>query len=217
MVNNLLLLAYPHNDQVLTSFRWANEYGPPELYTGEATLTQISSTINDTAFSLIFRCEGCLQWKQGDIEGSAATTSGLAVTGWAHAKANVRNPDCADTAGVGRHDTQGILPARFDAEAASSDYEEWVELATETVSGTCGGGDAPAPPPSEPAQPPAGGSGCAETYTVPAGSYCYLIATDHGLTLEQFLELNSGLNCEGLQPGQEVCVKASRRCKKRKL
>ena len=56
MVNNLLLIAYPQKSQVLTSFRWATEYGPPVLYTGNAKLTQVSSVVNSTHYSVIFRC-----------------------------------------------------------------------------------------------------------------------------------------------------------------
>ncbi|PKS12504.1 hypothetical protein jhhlp_000711 [Lomentospora prolificans] len=206
MVNNLLLLAYPHNDQVLTSFRWADGYSPPGPYTGEAHLTQISSVVNDTSFSVIYRCQGCLQWKQGETEGAVSTSAGLAVTGWAHATANVRDPDCADSAGTAQHTTQGIMGAQLSNEAASRSYEQWAQLATDVVRGTCGGDSKPAQP-SQPAQPPAGGAGCSQKYTVPSGSYCYLIASEHGLSVDQLVQLNSGLDCSTLQPGQEVCVK----------
>ncbi|KAF5371163.1 hypothetical protein D9758_004122 [Tetrapyrgos nigripes] len=39
------------------------------------------------------------------------------------------------------------------------------------------------------------------TWTVKSGDYCYKIATDNGLTVEQLQSYNSGLNCDTLQPG----------------
>lgn len=54
MTNSLLLMAYPYQDQVLTSFRYATGYDNPEVYTGDAKLTQISSMVNSTHYSVIF-------------------------------------------------------------------------------------------------------------------------------------------------------------------
>ena len=46
MTNALLLFAYPHDGQVLTSFRYATGYDLPAVYTGDAKLPQVASTIN---------------------------------------------------------------------------------------------------------------------------------------------------------------------------
>lgn len=137
MVNKLLLLAYPAKDEVLTSFRWAPSYGPPDVYTGDATLTQVSSAINETHYSVIFRCEGCLQWTEGDVTGGAKTSTGQAIIAWAHAEGSPEDGECADTAAVALHETQGILPATFGEGIASEEYEAWAELATSVVPGTC--------------------------------------------------------------------------------
>lgn len=54
-----------------------------------------------------------------------------------------------------------------------------------------------------------GGSGsCASQHTVTSGQYCYLIASNYGLTLDSFIALNPGINCNNLQIGQTVCVQA---------
>lgn len=137
MVNNLLLMAYPNEGEVLTSFRWATTYGPPEVYTGDAELTQVSSAINSTHYSVIFRCQNCLQWAQGEIEGGSDTSAGFTMLGWAHAEASPTEAGCADTAGVAQHDTQGLLRAQFNEQAAAADYEAWAALATSAVPGSC--------------------------------------------------------------------------------
>jgi LysM repeat protein len=64
-----------------------------------------------------------------------------------------------------------------------------------------------APPTSPPAaNPPA--SGCAKGYTVQPGDYCYKIAQVNGLSLDQLLAINPGLNCDNLQIGTSVCVQS---------
>ncbi|SPO02592.1 uncharacterized protein DNG_05265 [Cephalotrichum gorgonifer] len=137
MVNNLLLLAYPSEGEVLTSLRWAPEYGPPELYTGDAELTQVSSAVNATNYSVIFRCVNCLQWTQGETTGGAATSSGAVMLGWAHAGSSPTNGACADEGVVARHETQGMFRGTLNDQAASADYEAWAALATSPVPGTC--------------------------------------------------------------------------------
>jgi chitinase len=50
---------------------------------------------------------------------------------------------------------------------------------------------------------------CTKTYTVAGGDYCYKIAEDHGLTLDEFLALNPTLDCSLLDIGQTVCVSST--------
>lgn len=217
MVNNLLLVAYPQQGQVLTSFRWATEYGPPALYTGDAKLTQISSIVNTTHYSVIFRCQNCLKWRQGGEEGAAPTSAGFLVLGWCHATTNPTNGACANNAAVRRHTTEGIFGAVFNSAAANPSYSAWAAKATSTVSGNCVGSVTTSiitlpPATTRPAAPtitlpvPENGR-CARSYTVVAGDYCYLIATNNGLSLQQFLSLNPGLNCDPLRIGAVVCVR----------
>lgn len=50
-------------------------------------------------------------------------------------------------------------------------------------------------------QTPGTGAG---TYTVESGDFCGTIATDNNLTLDAFLALNPGIDCNNLQIGQQV-------------
>jgi len=49
-------------------------------------------------------------------------------------------------------------------------------------------------------------SSCDSEHTVQSGEYCYLIASENGLSLDQFESMNPGLNCDDLQIGTVVCV-----------
>lgn len=50
-------------------------------------------------------------------------------------------------------------------------------------------------------QTPGTGAG---TYTVESGDFCGTIASDNNLTLDAFLALNPGIDCNNLQIGQQV-------------
>ncbi|KAE8139037.1 hypothetical protein BDV38DRAFT_281595 [Aspergillus pseudotamarii] len=151
MNNNLLFLAYPYEDTVLTSLRFGSGYSMPGVYTGDANVTQISSSINATHFTLLFRCENCLTWDQDGQTGNATTSKGRLVLGWAQSTESPSNPSCPDNISLVQHDNQGIISATLDENAASESYEDWVKLANKTVPGDCsgdgGGGNEPTPVP----------------------------------------------------------------------
>ena len=160
MPNNLLLMAWPHGDEILTQLMWSSGYDLPVPYTGEATITQISSTITDDNYELIFRCEGCLSWDQGGAMGGISSSSGFMLLGWAHAYDPPGSPECPAEVAPLQHDTQYIFPAVPDANIANPSYEEWAALATNTVVGDCGDG----PDPTDPVPTPTGVPVPDETY-----------------------------------------------------
>lgn len=63
-----------------------------------------------------------------------------------------------------------------------------------------GGDETPA------ATPTTGGGGGGLTYEVESGDICGTIASAHDLTLDEFMDLNPGIDCTNLQVGQEVNV-----------
>jgi cellobiose dehydrogenase (acceptor) len=139
MTNSLLLMAWPYNGDILTSFRYATGYDNPGVYSGNATLTQISSSITASTYTLIFRCQNCLSWSQGGQTGGATTSSGSLVLGWAQAFPAPGNPSCPATMDILQHDNgQGIFGAQLDSNAANPSYTAWAAKATKTVTGTCG-------------------------------------------------------------------------------
>ncbi|KAH7415910.1 hypothetical protein KP509_14G065600 [Ceratopteris richardii] len=62
---------------------------------------------------------------------------------------------------------------------------------------------------SAPSQsPPSPPAGSCTLYTVKSGDTCYDISQENGVSLEDFLSWNPGINCNNLQIGQEVCISA---------
>ncbi|KAI9659541.1 MAG: hypothetical protein M1821_001800 [Bathelium mastoideum] len=134
MTNSLLLLGWVDGDQILTSFRYATGYVAPDIYTGNATLTQISNTINDTHFTLTYRCQWCLAWDQDGSSGSQLPTGGALVIGWAQATTNP-TPITATDATVIQHDYFGEYgaPVASAQNAQYSSYISKIPTATSTA------------------------------------------------------------------------------------
>jgi cellobiose dehydrogenase (acceptor) len=172
MTSNLLLMAYPYQGKILTSFRYASGYDMPAVYTGNAILTQISSTINSTHYTLIYRCQNCFQWNQNGAAGGVSTSNSFLVLGWCHAYVSPTNPDCPNTLSLLQHDTQSIFGATLDSAAANPSYSAWAVKATSTVTGSCGGTG------TTTASISTSTSSTIPTMTgvpVPAGSYDYIV------------------------------------------
>lgn len=140
MTNALLITAWPHEDEVYTSLRYATGYSMPDVYAGDAEITQVSSTINSTHFTLIFRCKNCLQWDHNGLTGGASTSSGALILGWVQAFPSPGNPTCPDEITLEQHNNgMGIWGAGLDENAANPSYTEWAAQATKTVTADCGG------------------------------------------------------------------------------
>ena len=140
MTNSLLVTAWPYAGTVYTSLRYAPGYDMPALYTGDAKVTQVSSTINSTHFTLIFRCQNCLKWSQNGAVGGPSTTGGALVLGWSQAFPSPGNPTCPDQITLEQHTNgMGIWGAVLDSNAANPSYSAWAAKATKTVTGDCSG------------------------------------------------------------------------------
>ncbi|KAI3337680.1 fungal cellulose binding domain-containing protein [Ustulina deusta] len=140
MTNSLLLMAYPYQGEVLTSFRFATGYVNPDVYSGDAKLTQISSTVNSTHYSVIFRCQNCLSWDHDGATGSVSTSAGVLVLGWCNAFPSPSNPSCPNEASILQHDNGlSVFGAALDSNIANPSYTQWAAKATATVTGSCGG------------------------------------------------------------------------------
>ncbi|KAK4240569.1 carbohydrate-binding module family 1 protein [Achaetomium macrosporum] len=140
MTNSLLITAWPNADTVYTSLRYATGYAMPDVYSGDAKITQISSTINSTHFTLVFRCQNCLKWNQAGSSGGASTSAGTLVLGWVQAFPSPGNPTCPEEITLEQHDNgMGIWGAVLDSNAANPSYTAWAAKATKTVTGDCSG------------------------------------------------------------------------------
>ncbi|KFY27341.1 hypothetical protein V493_03549 [Pseudogymnoascus sp. VKM F-4281 (FW-2241)] len=129
MTNNLLLMAWPNDGKILTSFRQASGYVEPNIYTGDAVLSPISATVNATHYKLIYRCQNCLAQ---DLSGGADTThstSGVLVLAWTQALPAPNTPSDPNSVIVQHDNGMGIFGAPA-ANMIQPDYAKWAELAT---------------------------------------------------------------------------------------
>ncbi|MBE3044607.1 hypothetical protein IMZ48_18985 [Candidatus Bathyarchaeota archaeon] len=164
MTGGLLLVAWPSADQVLTSFRMADGYAMPGVYSGSSTLTQISSSVTDTGYEVVFRCEGCLAWTDAaGAPATAGTSEGNFMLGYAQGKDTPVNAACPDEIELEYHTLGFNLWSATTEGLVVEDYEGVAELATEVVEGDC---DA-VPAPSGPAEP---SGSAAPSGTAPAGT-----------------------------------------------
>ncbi|KAH6663555.1 fungal cellulose binding domain-containing protein [Plectosphaerella plurivora] len=141
MRQSLLLMAYPHDGEVLTQFYGAVNQESAFIYTGgNPTITQISSSVNATHFTIEFRCQNCMSWTIDSIAGSVSTSAGFWVPGIAHSIVPpTGNLDCPASIVVTQHNSQTIFGGPTSAGWFDADYARFAALATDVVPGTCGG------------------------------------------------------------------------------
>ncbi|KAH7349010.1 cellobiose dehydrogenase-like protein [Pyrenochaeta sp. MPI-SDFR-AT-0127] len=121
---NLLLVAWPEANAVKTKFVYASGYIAPEDYTGNATITQLSHTITDTHFEIVYRCTWCWIWNQNGAAGSQIPTE-VQVIGWAQ-----HNQIYSGT-WVQHNKGQSLFGIPV-ANARNAKYPDWVKLFTTT-------------------------------------------------------------------------------------
>lgn len=145
MTQALLLMAWPYEDQVFHSFRYATGYTEPAAYTGNATLTTLASSVNDTTFEIVYRCENCFSWSQDGAAGSISTSTGSTVLGRAAANEAPGTPGCPNEITIPYHRRSfGQYGASF-ANATAAAYSEYAALPPKptTTPTTCAGGATP--------------------------------------------------------------------------
>lgn len=116
MNNNLLLVAWPNGNSIVSSTRFTTGYTLPPVITGP-TLTTITAgtTVNATHWKWLFRCQGCTTWTGGSM-----TTNGVQRFGWAYDETAPTTP--SDPASrFGLHDDAGT----WDHNTAAAHYDNY--------------------------------------------------------------------------------------------
>lgn len=141
-------------------------YVAPNIYTGDAILSPISSTVNDTNYKLIYRCQNCLAQ---DLSGDTDTThssGGVLVLAWAQAYPAPITPSDPNSEIVQHDNGMGIFGASA-ANMIQADYDTWAALAT---------------PPTTTVTPTSTGTAVPTTTTtkfpvipVPTGTFDYIV------------------------------------------
>ncbi|KAF2685445.1 hypothetical protein K458DRAFT_337564 [Lentithecium fluviatile CBS 122367] len=162
MPNSLLLVASPDGDNVHTQFVYAGGYVAPAAYTGNATLTQISHSVNDTHFELVYRCQWCWVWNQEGAEGSQIPDE-VQVIGWA------QHNDLPPVGGTGTWAFHNNGQSQFGIEVAGARNAKYAEWA--------GNGTSPTPTPTPTGTPtptPTGPTSCVGS-PAPTETYDYIV------------------------------------------
>jgi cellobiose dehydrogenase (acceptor) len=138
----------------------------PQDYTGNATLSQISHSVSDTHFEIVYRCQWCWIWNQNGADGSQVPSadSQVQVIGWAQ----------HDKIFSGTWSFHNKGQSQFGisvADARNAKYDEWVKLVPVAPTGI--------PTPTLSAQPsqtptPTDPVSCAGT-PAPTDAYDYIV------------------------------------------
>ncbi|EXL58346.1 hypothetical protein FOCG_01889 [Fusarium oxysporum f. sp. radicis-lycopersici 26381] len=129
MVGGLLFVAWPNGDDIVTSFRMANSYANPDVYTNttvKATPIPDGTFINSTHVSYTFLCEGCV------VEKTTSLTGESPVVGYAWSSIDVDTPSDPESA-LSYHGA-GFGQFGLDIKkAASAKFATWADMAKETT------------------------------------------------------------------------------------
>ncbi|CAK7224982.1 hypothetical protein SCUCBS95973_005705 [Sporothrix curviconia] len=160
MPSDLLLMVWPYNGHVYTSFRFVGDYFKPSLFGGETgsngtsaafpapvlsvISTAVSTAANTTAnasssfYEIIYRCQNCWSWQQGSYNESVHTAlqpgdaESVLVLGWAQATKGPTNPACTGNGlNFGFHDSGYGQWGASLSNATRTGYEAWTKLATQ--------------------------------------------------------------------------------------
>lgn len=150
MTGNLLVVAWPNDGEIVSSFRKATGYTNPAVTTGDFTMNPIpdGTYVNDTAFSYTFLCKNCISddVATGLVIYESPSTN---VMGWAFSADAPTNPASASSA-LNYHSGFGAFGLPM-SNATSAKYDTWAAMAVEGSTGSgntttpIGGGNSTAP------------------------------------------------------------------------
>ncbi|KAH7070047.1 choline dehydrogenase [Paraphoma chrysanthemicola] len=173
MTGNLLVVAYPNDGEIVSSFRQATGYTNPAVTTGDFSMSPIpeGTFVNDTAFSYTFLCSNCIST---DVSTGLVLYESPAVNvmGWAFSD-DALTDSSSPSAALNYHNGGFGAFGMPMENAKSADYATWAALAT------AGSGNSTTPTP--PTTPGTGNSttpviGGNSTAVVANATYDYIVA-----------------------------------------
>jgi cellobiose dehydrogenase (acceptor) len=131
MTGNLILMAWPSGEDVVTDFRYATGYTSPARYSGNATLSQISSSVNETHFEIAYRCQDCWAWDHEGADGNqipGTTETSRQIMGWAQGATAPTDPEDAGSA-ITQHASANMFYV-VASSARNDAYTDYAAMAT---------------------------------------------------------------------------------------
>ncbi|KAL1591978.1 hypothetical protein SLS60_011570 [Paraconiothyrium brasiliense] len=134
MASSVLIAAWPHDGEIISSFRQTTGYTSPAVVTGDFSMTTIpdGTFVNDTAFSYTFLCKNCI----ADTAANGLVLSGTSsVLSWAFSDTALTDPSSA-SATLNMHNGGYGSFGMTVADAQSADFETWAAMATGSSGGS---------------------------------------------------------------------------------
>ncbi|KAJ3037383.1 hypothetical protein HDV00_001749 [Rhizophlyctis rosea] len=139
MVNTLIFFTFPDGNNIRTSFRIAEGYIEPEIFTSSGPkYTILDNYVNSTHYQVTFLCQNCGSWSNkmssGDTaSGTAGLTSEFGVWGYAQSSTAVPDKSNANVLGITQHDNNmfgqyGLNITASKLGAPSASYAKWRAL-----------------------------------------------------------------------------------------
>ncbi|KAI0635059.1 cellobiose dehydrogenase [Trametes polyzona] len=120
MIGDLLLVAWPYENKIVASARYATGYTLPTTYAGPTITTLPSSSVNSTHWKFVFRCQNCTSWDGGSID-----PTGTGVFAWAYSNVAVDDPSDPNSS-FAEHTDFGFYGVNFP-DAQTSNYQNYLQ------------------------------------------------------------------------------------------
>ncbi|KAH7926555.1 cytochrome domain of cellobiose dehydrogenase Hp3 Ph 7.5 [Leucogyrophana mollusca] len=119
MLGDLLVVGWPNGNDIVSTTRFASTYGSPSPYAGPTVTNLASTTVNDTHWKWVFRCQNCTTWTNGSIPVSSEAT-----LAWAYSNVAVAVPSDPNTS-FKEHTDFGFFGENY-ADAHSDNYTSYL-------------------------------------------------------------------------------------------
>ncbi|KAF1941685.1 choline dehydrogenase [Clathrospora elynae] len=173
MVGQMLVVAWPNEGEVVSSFREATGYTSPSTTSGDFSMSPIpdGTFVNETAFSYTFLCSKCLS--DNPAKGLVLSPE-LNIVGWAFSDAPLTNPADASSALTYHTAGFGAFGSPMDP-AKNADFAKWAALAVSSgsVPGSGSGNSTTPVPGGNSTTPVVGGN---HTVVVANTTFDYIVA-----------------------------------------
>nr|WFD55757.1 cellobiose dehydrogenase [Coprinellus micaceus] len=161
MLNNLLLVAWPNDGNVVFSARIASGYTLPRVLEGPKITSLPWTKVNASHWKWVYRCQNCITW-EGANGPVSLPIDGFGASAWAYSNVAVTTPSDPASA-FGQHTDFGFYGLDWSsAHVSKSQYDAW-------AAGETGGEPEPTPTTPVPTDPPT------PTPTVAPTPYDYIV------------------------------------------
>ncbi|EIN05508.1 cellobiose dehydrogenase [Punctularia strigosozonata HHB-11173 SS5] len=129
MAGDLLLVAWPNGNSIVSSTRYTTGYVQPTEYDGPILTTLPYTTVNSTHWKWVYRCQNCTSWSGGSI-----TQTSVSVFAWAYSDVGVDDPSDPQST-FDEHTDFGFWGENV-ANAHSANYDTYLSGGTVTTGPT---------------------------------------------------------------------------------